>query len=345
MIYFFLFILACAFSWALTALVRAYALKRDITDKPVGSRKIHTHPIPLLGGVGVYFSIAIIIGAYALFAPVGWPALADAHVLPKHIIGIFFAGLFLVVGGALDDMFVFKPYQQIVWPIAAALTVILSGIGVEKITNPFGGYITLLDPWSDILTFFWLLTIVYTTKFLDGLDGLVSGMTVINAMIIVFLSLFFFVNIPTALLAVIVAGSFFGFLIWNFNPAKIFLGEAGSTLAGFFLGVLAIISGAKVATTLLILGIPVLDGAWVIFRRTIIERRSPFEGDKKHIHFRLLDAGLSQRQAVFLLYGIAAACGTLALFLQSFQKVYALVSVGIGMAVLASILVRFEKKG
>lgn len=345
MMYFFLFIIPCAFSWILTALVRAYALRNDITDKPAGERKIHTRPIPLLGGVGIYLSLVSLIGAYYFFSPKSLPAITDAHVLPEHILGILIAGLLLVIGGVLDDIFTFKPYQQIIWPVAAALTVIASGIGVEKITNPFGGYIMLPDPWSDLLTFFWLLTIIYTTKFLDGLDGLVSGITVINAMIIALLSLFFFVNIPTALLAIIVAGSFFGFLIWNFNPAKIFLGETGSTLAGFLLGVLAIISGAKVATTLLILGIPVLDGAWVIFRRVIMEKRSPFQGDKKHIHFRLLEAGLSQRQAVCLLYGIAAACGMIALFLQSFQKIYALISVGIGMAVLAAILVRLEKNG
>jgi len=344
MIYFFIFSSACGLTWLVTAGVRQFARTCDITDKPTEARKIHAKPIPLLGGVGIYISLALLIIGYLFFAPSSWPQLIDMHVIPKHIIGILIAGFLLMVGGFLDDIYNLKPYQQIIWPIFAALIVIASGIGVEKITNPFGGYIVLSKLASDALTFVWLLVVIYTTKFLDGLDGLVSGMTVINASIIALLSLFFFVNIPTAILAVLVAGCFFGFLVWNFHPAKIFLGEAGSTLAGFLLGVLAIISGAKFATTLLILGIPILDGMWVIFRRMILEWRSPFQGDKKHIHFRLLDAGLSQRKAVFLLYGIAAACGGLALFLQSSQKIYALASVGIGMIVLIFFLIRKEKR-
>lgn len=344
MVYLFLFIFSCALAWFFTLGVKHFACARDITDKPKIARKIHTRPIPLLGGVGVYGAFALLVLGYLFFTPQGWPSITDTHVLQKHIFGILIAGFFLVLGGFLDDIYDLKPYQQVIWPIFAALTIIASGIGVEKLTNPFGGYISLNEPISDLLTFVWLLLIIYTTKFLDGLDGLVSGMTVINAWIIALLSLFFFINIPTAVLAIFVAGVFSGFLIWNFHPAKIFLGEAGSTLAGFLLGVLAIISGAKVATTLLILGIPVLDGIWVVFRRMIVEKRSPFHGDKKHIHFRLLDAGLSQRQAVLLLYMVAAICGGLALFLQSFQKIYALLTLFVGMVVFAYILILKEKK-
>lgn len=332
-------------TWLLTLGVRTCALTCDITDKPTSPRKIHVRPVPLLGGVGIYLSFAAVMVGYLFFAPASWPTLTDAHVLPRHIIGILIAGFFLMIGGFLDDIYTLKPYQQIIWPILATLTVIMSGIGVEKITNPFGGYIILNEPLSNVLTFVWLLTIIYTTKFLDGLDGLVSGMTVINATIIVFLSLFFFVNVPTAVLAVLVAGCFFGFLIWNFHPAKIFLGEAGSTLAGFLLGVLAIISGAKFATALLMLGIPVLDGAWVVFRRLCMERRSPFQGDTKHIHFRLLSVGFSQRQAVFFLYGMSAIFGGLALFLQSSQKIAALAAVCGIMIVLAYVFFRTEKRG
>lgn len=344
MVYLILFILSCVLAWLFTLGVRRFACAYDITDKPKIARKIHTRPIPLLGGVGVYSAFALLILWYLFFTPEGWPSITDTHVLQKHIFGILIAGFFLVLGGFLDDIYNLKPYQQVVWPILAALTVIASGIGVEKLTNPFGGYVFLNEPFSDLLTFVWLLLIIYTTKFLDGLDGLVSGMTVINAWIIALLSLFFFINIPTAVLAIIIAGTFSGFLIWNFHPAKIFLGEAGSTLAGFLLGVLAIISGAKVATTLLILGIPILDGIWVVFRRMIIEKRSPFQGDKKHIHFRLLDVGLSQRQVVLFLYMVAAICGGFALFLQSSQKIYALFTLLVGMIIFAYVLILKEKR-
>ena len=359
--YLFLFSISCVLCWIATRIVRYVALRYDITDKPVGERKIHTKPIPLLGGVGIFISLCTVIILYRYLSPASWPAIFDTHVLPRHLFGILSAGLILIIGGALDDAYNLRPRYQIIWPILAALTIIASGIGVEKLTNPFGGYIILSEPkwllfywhgipryftlWSDTLTFFWLMTIIYTTKFLDGLDGLVSGMTVINSAIILALSVFFFVNIPTALIAAIVAGVFFGFLIWNFHPAKIFLGEAGSTLAGFLLGVLAIISGAKVATTVLILGIPILDGAWVIFQRICIDRRSPFQADKKHIHFRLLSAGFSQRQAVSILYLLAVIFGGTALFLQSIQKMYLLFGLFIAMAILMGILVKGPKNG
>ncbi|MEK7122283.1 MAG: MraY family glycosyltransferase, partial [Patescibacteria group bacterium] len=179
--------------------------------------------------------------------------------------------------------------------------------------------------FADLLTFVWLFGTMYTTKLLDGLDGLVSGITVIGAMTIGLVSLLFFVNEPTAVLSFLTAGAFAGFLIWNFNPAKIFLGEAGSVLAGFFLGVLAIISGAKFAIALLILGIPILDTAWIIFRRIVIEKRSPFQGDRKHLHFRIVDAGFTQRQTVFLLWAVSALFGVSALFMQTRQKFAALI--------------------
>ena len=174
MIYLLFFACASFLTWLITAEVRNRALAYDITDKPIGSRKIHTRPMPLLGGVGIYTALALLVIGYFFFAPPSWPTLTDTHVLPRHIFGILIAGFFLMVGGALDDRYILKPYQQVIWPILAACIIIASGIGVEKLTNPFGGYIYLDKPLSDLLTFFWLLLIIYTTKFLDGLDGLVS---------------------------------------------------------------------------------------------------------------------------------------------------------------------------
>ncbi|MDO8490070.1 MAG: MraY family glycosyltransferase [bacterium] len=324
-----------------TIAVRSFAWRFRVLDMPRGERKIHAKPIPLLGGCAVFISFACVVLGYLYF--IQKPSLIDSHVQLVHIMGILLAGLVLVVGGALDDRFNLKPYHQIIAPLLAVGIVIAAGIGVSTITNPFTHQTVSLAPWSPLVTAVWLLTTIYTTKFLDGLDGLVSGMTVIGALIIGFLSLFFFVNIPTALLAFIVVGVFAGFFVFNFHPASIFLGEAGSTFAGFMLGVLAILSGAKFATALLILGIPVLDAAWVIFRRVVIEKRSPFKADRKHIHFRLLDAGLSHRQAVLLLYAVSATFGMAALFMQSTQKLIALALVLVLMLILAAFLLRIEK--
>jgi UDP-GlcNAc:undecaprenyl-phosphate GlcNAc-1-phosphate transferase len=181
---------------------------------------------------------------------------------------------------------------------------------------------------------------MYTTKLLDGLDGLVSGITVIGSLIIFGIAMSNNVaQYNTALLALMLAGAYSGFLLFNFNPAKIFLGEGGSLLAGFLLGVLAIISGSKVATTILIMGIPILDVIWTIFRR-MKAGKNPFKtADRKHLHFRLLDVGLNQKQAVIFLYFLTALFGSFALFLQTLGKVVTFIILIIVMIILGLSLV------
>ena len=148
----------------------------------------------------------------------------------------------------------------------------------------------------------------------------------------------------TASIAIIFAGSLLGFLFYNFNPASIFLGEGGSTFVGFMLGVLSIILGAKIATALLVMGIPILDVAWAIVRR-LVYHRSPFKGDRQHLHFRLLDIGLSQRQAVLALYAISAVFGGVAIFLQSYGKLIALIILFILMIIIPAICGQVVRKG
>jgi len=262
-----------------------------------------------------------------------------------------------MIGGALDDKYNLKPSRQMIFSVLAAFAVIASGIGIREITNPFGGVIDLaqwekvLFWWqgvgyrltlpADIFTFVWLLGMTYTTKFLDGLDGLVSGITVIGAMMIVLLTTMTkWFQPEVGLVAIIAAGAFLGFLIWNWHPAKIFLGTGGSTFAGFLLGSLAIISGGKIATTLLVLGVPILDTAWVILRRLFWDKKSPTQADRKHLHFRLLDVGFSHRGAVLFLYIVAALFGITTIFLQSREKLIALGSMAISMILLAIFLIR-----
>ncbi len=342
MVYIEVFISALLVSWVCTILVRHISLIFGVVDQPGDPRKIHTKPIALLGGIAIFLALVFVGTLYHFFAPPLFPSLTDNHVTVKHLVGLLIAGLILCLGGYLDDRYAFKPHQTIVMPFFAIFVLLAFGIGVDSVTNPLTGSHIVLDQWNtllfwweglpryltmpaDLITFMWLFGTMYTTKLLDGLDGLVSGITVIGATVIGVVSLFFFVNEPTALLSFLTAGGFAGFLILNFNPAKIFLGEAGSTLAGFLLGTLAIISGAKFAIAMLVLGIPILDTIWVIYRRVITERRSPFSGDRKHLHFRMLDAGFSQRQTVFILWGVSALFGVAALFMQTQQKVGALV--------------------
>ncbi|MFC1598281.1 glycosyltransferase family 4 protein [Patescibacteria group bacterium] len=334
----------------LSAVARWLALKYKVVDVPKVARKIHKRPTALLGG-------AAVILAFFVGVALAWPHLIGGYMLPKHLIGLMIGACFVLVGGVLDDKFDLSPKLQIVFPVLAVLSVIVAGIGIDYITNPFGGvlqldtfevevfsiagmpyYFTIL---ADLFTLAWLMGMMYTTKFLDGLDGLVSGVTVIGAVIIAVLSMTSIVYQPeTAHLSLLAAAAFFGFLCLNWHPARIFLGESGALFAGFILGVLGIISGGKIATTLLILGIPILDVLWVIIRRLFLEKRSPFKGDRKHLHLRLIDIGLSQRQAVLVLYAFTTIFGVSSLFLQSRSKVAALAVMGVTMLVLGAVIVR-----
>ncbi|MBI4276249.1 undecaprenyl/decaprenyl-phosphate alpha-N-acetylglucosaminyl 1-phosphate transferase, partial [Candidatus Uhrbacteria bacterium] len=352
---FFLFFLGAAvLTAALMPGVRSFALRLGVIDRPelAPDRKIHRSPTPLLGGIAIFLAFFVcVFFAYALGVNFQQSAIQE-----KHLIGIFIGATLLMIGGFLDDRYHLSPARQFIFPFCAVIVVIASGIGIAYITHPFGGQI-MLDGWqavvlwfhkipyrvtfpADLFTLVWLLGMMYTMKFLDGLDGLASGMTVIGALVVALLALDPVVGQPaTALLAFILAGSFFGFLPWNWNPAKIFLGEGGSLLAGFLLGTLAIISGSKVTTTALVVGIPILDTAWVILRRIIAERHSPFLGDRRHLHHRLLDLGLSQRAVVGLLYFFAAYFGVTALFLQSRGKLLALMILSAIMLILGVWLV------
>ncbi len=332
------FIVSLAFSLILTPIVKNIAMKLGVVDMP-GERKIHKTPIPLSGGLAVFLSFSLSVIIFWLFA-----SLTDAKVNDYYILLILISGLILIIGGLLDDIFNLKPWQQLFFPILAIIIVLLSGIRINFVTNPLGGYIQFPVFVGTIIAFFWILGMIYTTKFLDGLDGLVSGVTVIGSLIIFALSLSWDISdSATSYLSLILAGSCLGFLFYNFNPAKIFLGEGGSVFCGFMLGLLAIISGSKIATALLIMGIPILDVIWVIARR-IIQRKSPASADRKHLHFRLLDIGLSHKQAVVFLYLITAAFGLTSLFLKSKGKLIALVVLIFFMLLLAASLVFAYKR-
>lgn len=336
-----------------TPLVRWLALRSGTVDDPASStdRKLHPRPTALLGGVAlvVGLAVAVLLGAHDASRPFAvYPTVKGVAVI---------AGLALVLlGGVLDDRRNLPARVQILFPLFAALTVVLGGVVVEFITNPLGGVLRfegarIALPWLQhglpvvgaAVTFLWILATTYAAKLLDGLDGLVTGIGAIGALTLFVLSVRPPVNQPeTALLAAALAGACLGFLPWNWNPAKIFLGESGALTIGFTLGVLSVISGGKIATALLILGLPMLDVLWVILRRTVSERRSPFTtADQKHLHHRLLALGLSQRGAVGLLYAITATFGLLAVLTAGSAKLFALlVLVGVMLLLVAVFTIR-----
>lgn len=340
MFYLVSFTVALALSIALTPLAKKFAFYYKILDHPNQARKIHQQPTALLGGLAVYLAFSLTTLGFLISGN-----LLDGRTTTWQIGAILIGGLILMLGGILDDKYRIKPWQQILFPLFAASLVIASGVKVQFVTNPLGGVIVFPVALGTVVAFLWLVGMMYTTKFLDGLDGLLSGITTIGALIIFGVSLFWDVPMSTtSILALILTGSTLGFLFFNWHPAKIFLGEGGSVFCGFMLGVLAIISGSKIATALLIMGIPILDVAWVIIRR-FLQGNSPTQGDRKHLHFRLLDIGLSHRQTVVVLYLITTTFGLSSIYLPSFGKVIALVILIIFMIILAGGLVYiFQRK-
>jgi UDP-GlcNAc:undecaprenyl-phosphate GlcNAc-1-phosphate transferase len=351
MSYFLYFSLSAILALLITPLIKSLALKMQTLDVPTLERKIHKQPLPLLGGLAVFLAFALALAVYL------WLGRPDLNIVPLKFFGaIIFGGLVLMAGGILDDKFNLPPKLLWLFPALSSAIIVWSGIGVgiTQISNPFGspifiGYTLKLSAvscqLSAVLAWAWMMGMIFTTKLLDGLDGLCSGVGLIGALTMFALSLTAKVNQPiTAALAIIFAGSLLGFLFYNFHPASIFLGEAGSTLIGFMLGVLAIILGAKIATALLVMGIPILDVAWAIVRR-IFYRRSPFVGDRAHLHYRLLDVGLSHRQTVLVLWAISAIFGFTAVFLQSMGKLIALLLLFCVMLILAiSVVILYKRQ-
>ncbi len=317
------------------------ARRFGIVDRP-GARKIHARPMPLLGGLAIYATLAACLITVLIVSP----TLTSGLVTLRQYAGFLLGGLVLVVGGALDDAFNLPPRLSILPPLLSALVAVAFGTQVSKLTNPLGG-VFLVPAWlSDLLVFVWLMVVMYTTKLLDGLDGLAAGVAAIGAAMVLLLSLTAAYFQPdVALLSSIVLGALLGFLAWNFHPAKLFLGEGGSTLVGYALGTLAVISGGKLAIALLVVGIPLLDVAWTVLRRVRAGGwKSAFRGDRRHLHHRLLDIGWSQRRIVLSYYAAAAAFGLSALFLQSREKLFALGLLSVAMLFIVAWVLRYERQ-
>lgn len=338
------FLTTLATSFLLTSIVRQIAIRYQILDYPDKERKQHAKATPLLGGVAIFSAVSIILY-------LNRDILVSGNLEIHHWLGVFIASLVLMIGGIIDDIKKLSPSIQIIFPIIAALIVVVSGVGVEKVSALGGGYF-YLDVWtiplfswggqmiyfnviSDLFTIIWLLGMAYTTKLLDGVDGLVASVAGIGSLVIfLFTTTTRWAQSDIAFAALILAGACLGYLILSWHPAKIFLGEGGSLFLGFMLGVLSIISGGKIAIALLIMGIPVLDVVWTIIRR-LLKKKNPFKfADREHLHFRLLDAGLSQRQTVIVFSLASLLFGLSALFLQSRGKLYTLFILGFLMIAL-----------
>lgn len=310
------FLLSLAFcDWA-----RALGRRLGFIDEPRVARKKQKGGVSTLGGLGIFISISIVIIGVLLFSD----ELTSGEMQNMHFIGYLLGGLILMIGGLIDDKYNLRARYSILFPITASLVGAGFGIGVSKITNPLGGFFEVGELLSFSITFVWLLGMTYVTKLLDGMDGLSSGVSSIAGLMMGFLALSVtFYQPDAALLSFIMVAGFLGYLVWNWSPASIYYGEAGSTFVGYSIGVLAVIGGGKIATALLVMAVPLFDIIFVLWDR--YRCGVPlFAGDRRHLHFRLRDLGLSTRSIVLIYYAVALVFGLTTLIFESWQKLLVL---------------------
>jgi len=329
---------AAVVAFLTTPIVIKLADRLGIIDDPSRSKHpkvIHTYPVPRGGGIPIFIALFV---SSLIFLPVD-----------KHMVGILAGAAILVVMGILDDKFNLNPYLRLALGFLAAAAPIAAGIGISFISNPLGGIINLNQPqisftllgathsiWiiSDLFAILWITFLMNMVNMgAKGVDGQLSGVTVIAALTIAFLSLRFSADItqwPVIILAAITAGAYLGFLPWHIFPQKIMPGYGGSTLAGYLLAVLSILSTTKVGALMVVLGVPLIDTGYTIVRR-IISGKSPVWGDTGHLHHRLLSAGLTKMQVAYFYWGVTAFLGLLALNLNTASKLYTMVGVALGI--------------
>lgn len=322
----FIVVLVTAFlvSLALTPIAARVAFRIGALDQPA-PRRVHEKPTPRLGGLPLFFAFFAAVGVSLVY-----PRSDSAELTRLAGLGAGATLIFLL--GAFDDCHELPALPQLIVQIIAAGLAVASGVLISTINNPFGGSISLA--WFAVpFTLFWIVGMMNTVNWLDGVDGLAGGVVAIAGIVLI-VHTFRYEQYSIALLALALVGSVLGFLVFNFYPARIFMGSAGALVLGFVLGVLSIIGAARVAFALLVLGIPILDVAWLIVSR-LRAGKSPFIADRSHLHHRLLDHGLSPRAIVLLYYGFSAVSGLLALTLPlGLYKLIALVIIGLGALLL-----------
>ena len=293
-----------------TPVVRSLAVRVGAVDVPKDGRRMHDHPIPRMGGLAIFFGFILSV---LIFLP-----------LTPQLQGMLLGGVVIVILGIFDDIFALPAMPKFLVQIGAALIAVLFGNTIEVLSNP---NIFSSDPfwvlgWLEIpISVLWIVGITNAVNLIDGLDGLACGVSTISSMTLMVIALLV-AEPDVAILTAALAGGCIGFLPYNLNPAKIFMGDTGSTFLGFILAVVSIQGLFKFyaiisfAVPFLMLGLPIFDTCFAIIRR-LAKGQSPMAPDRGHIHHRLIDMGFSQKQAVATLYVISAILGLSAVVLTT----------------------------
>jgi len=289
---------------------------------PVRPRDSHDKPTPRIGGVAMFLSFWLVIG-FLYVQDSSRLNFIDWNIvgLDANLLGVSLASLVLLAVHLYDDVKGLQPAPKFAAMVAAGVLLAAFGIRIWWLSNPLGGANIVLSAWeSHLLVVTWTVLIINVVNFLDGLDGLAAGVSGIGASVLLLLALTPFIGqAHHAVLAAALLGAILGFLPSNMHPARIFMGDSGSTFLGLMLAVLSIISGAKVATAFLVLGIAIIDAVWVVGKRAL-SGRLPWAAGRDHLHHKLLDLGLKTEQIVILYWAITAVLGYMALRLSNLPQ-------------------------
>ena len=299
--------LAAVISYLATPFVKKLAVKIGAVDVPKDNRRMHKVPIPRMGGMAIV--IAFLLCTF-LFVE-----------LDRQMRGVLLGAVIILVVGVLDDCLTLKALPKFLAQIAAAVIVYYSGNEIRYVSHPFANGLLDLGVFSGIVTVVWIVMMTNAVNFIDGLDGLAVGVSGISTATMLVIAMLMGEEAVAVILAALL-GACLGFIPYNFNPAQIFMGDTGSTFLGFVLAGLSIQGLFKMYAVIsflvpfLILGVPFFDITFAVIRR-LAKHQNPMTADRGHIHHRLIDMGLSQKQSVAIVYMLTGILGLAAVLLAN----------------------------
>jgi UDP-GlcNAc:undecaprenyl-phosphate GlcNAc-1-phosphate transferase len=297
--------------------------RSKFAEKRLEKRHVHVKGVSRLGGVAIILAFLL-----TLFFD-------DRLIFSLQLFAVCFACLAILIFGLLDDFKQLSWREQLFFQVSLIAFVLLMGVRIQYLTNPFGDVIVFSSGLAHLVGFFigvlWVVFLMNAMNWVDGIDGVSGGITLIASLSIFILSLRPEVNQPPiGIITAALVGCLAAFLLLNFHPAKIMAGTSGSMFMGFILAILAIFAGAKIATTLLVLAVPIIDALWVIGERWNM-KKSIFIADKRHLHYRLLELGWSAKRICFFYYTVTGFFAIVALSTKATGKLFSLVVFSLGI--------------
>ena len=329
------FAIAMLVTLAATPIVKRIAFRFGVVSEENDARRMHHHAIPRMGGLAIFLGFVVSLLVFY------------ANQMTVELWGVLLGALVLIILGVFDDKYALNPWIKLVIQFFAALIPTVFGVQFDRLMNIFGGENVYIDfgILAYPITVIWIMGLINAVNWIDGLDGLAAGISCISALSMFLVSLIIGDPLVAGVL-IVLAGSCMGFLPYNMNPAKIFMGDTGSMFLGYMLAVMSILGMFKFyaivsfAVPFLVVGLPLFDSVFTILRR-LLNGKSPFYADRGHIHHRLIDLGLNTKQAVMILYLVSGALGITAVVLTTSGEFRAMLFIIIMiLAVIAAALIR-----